>query len=78
MGHWESKSKSSEHYTPKYIFDALNCEFDIDVAAPKNRSRCFVPAKKYITSGSLKKDWGVAFVWMNPPFGGRNQKTPSP
>jgi len=33
MSHWEAAGKSSEWYTPKYIFDALGCTFDLDVAA---------------------------------------------
>lgn len=34
MSH-EAAGKSDEWYTPKYIFDALNTWFDLDVAAPE-------------------------------------------
>ncbi|HUN56447.1 MAG TPA: DNA N-6-adenine-methyltransferase [Smithella sp.] len=71
MSHWEKIGKSDEWYTPKYIFDALNCEFDMDVAAPLDRTYCHVPAKEFITEDALSKEW-TGFVWMNPPFGGRN------
>lgn len=73
MGHWENNGKSDEWYTPPYIFDALGCEFDLDVACPKDLSKIFVPARAFITSDSLSLDW-TGFVWMNPPFGGRNGK----
>lgn len=75
MGHHEAIGKSNEWYTPEYIFDALECRFDLDVAAPIDRTYCCVPANDFITSNSLNSDW-EGFVWMNPPFGGRNAKTP--
>lgn len=71
MSIWETTGKSDEWYTPRYIFDALGCEFDMDVAAPVDRTYCPVPAKQFITAGSLDLQW-EGFVWMNPPFGGRN------
>jgi phage N-6-adenine-methyltransferase len=73
MSHWESKGKSDEWYTPKYIFDALGVVFDMDVAASDDRTHCHVPAKDFITQSSESKN-GVwkGFVWCNPPFGGRN------
>lgn len=71
MSHWETCGKSDEWYTPKYIFDSLECEFDLDVAAPVDRRYCNVPAKDFITENSLSVEW-YGFVWMNPPFGKRN------
>jgi len=73
MGHWEASGETNEWYTPKYIFDALGCEFDLDVASPPNETH--VPCRGKLTSGALEKDWH-GFVWMNPPFGGRNQLRP--
>lgn len=71
MSHWESTGKSDEWYTPKYVFDAMGKEllFDLDVASPDMKTN--VPCKSKFTEGSLEKDWS-GFVWMNPPFGGRN------
>jgi len=74
MSHWENIGESDEWYTPKYIFDALECEFDLDVASPKNKQFLSVPAQRFLTSDSLSCDWN-GFVWMNPPFGGRNSKS---
>ena len=73
MSAWEEAGKSDEWYTPKYIFDALGARFDLDVAAPPRATH--VPAKAFITSDSLSQDWD-GFVWMNPPYGGRNSLDP--
>ena len=71
MSVWEAIGKTDEWYTPKYIFDSLGIDFDMDVAAPKDRAYCHVPANEFITELSLLQQWR-GFVWMNPPFGGRN------
>jgi len=73
MSHWEKEGKSDEWYTPKYIFDALGCVFDLDVAHPEINTN--VPCNKYLTKDSLDLDWD-GFIWMNPPFGGRNGLIP--
>lgn len=75
MSHWEDNGKSDEWYTPKYIFDALECKFDMDVAAPDNRQFCHVPSMLFITKNSLSEKW-LGFVWMNPPFGKKNGLEP--
>lgn len=75
MAHWENKGNTDEWYTPKYIFDALQVEFHVDVASPEDRTFCHVPAKVFITKNSLYSNWG-GFAWMNPPFGGRNALIP--
>jgi phage N-6-adenine-methyltransferase len=66
MSH-EKIGGSDEWYTPKYIFDALDVQFDMDVASPENRKYCNVPAKKFITENSLDREWN-GFVWVNPPY----------
>jgi DNA N-6-adenine-methyltransferase (Dam) len=75
MSHWESSGKSSDWYTPKYIFDALGETFDIDAAAPYDNTRCHVPCRSHFWADALQKEWN-GFVWLNPPFGGRNGITP--
>lgn len=70
MGYWDSIGKSDEWYTPPHVFEALDCRFDLDVAAPKDVAT-FVPAGAFLTDDSLAARWN-GFVWMNPPFGGRN------
>ena len=59
--------KSDEHYTPKWLFDRMGIEFDLDVAAPKGGSH--VPARKCYTQedDGLIQPW-FGCVWMNPPF----------
>ena len=60
--------KNDEFYTPKFIFDALNLEFDLDVAAPIG-GVSWLPAKNYYTQqdDGLIKDW-FGLVWCNPPY----------
>jgi hypothetical protein len=74
VSHWETAGRSDEWYTPRYIFDALNCRFDLDVA-PARAGRAHVPANDGVISCGLSADWH-GFVWMNPPYGGRNSLTP--
>jgi phage N-6-adenine-methyltransferase len=59
--------KSDEHYTPKWLFDRMDIQFDLDVAAPIGGS--YVPTRKYYTEedDGLAQDWS-GIVWMNPPF----------
>lgn len=76
MSHWEGPGKSNEWYTPQYIFDALECRFDCDVANSMG-SNSLVPAGSFIICNSLHDDWSKrGFIWMNPPFGGRNGIAP--
>lgn len=74
MSAWEAPGKSNDWYTPKFIFDALGCRFDLDVAAP-NDGPLHVPAARWLSTCGLENDW-TGFVWMNPPFGGRNSLAP--
>lgn len=69
MAAYEMRGESDEWYTPKYIFDALGQEFDMDVSSPAGGPR-YVPCKSYLTSSDcgLTSAWN-GFVWMNPPFG---------
>lgn len=62
---------SDEWYTPAYIFEAMGATFDLDVAGPKQGSTPWIPAKNTLVCDSLQSEWR-GFVWMNPPFGGRN------
>lgn len=71
-----SVGATDEWYTPRYIFDALQVDFDMDVAAPVGGPR-HVPTSRYVTKDrdGLTEIWN-GFVWMNPPFGGRNGLVP--
>lgn len=74
MGYWEAYGANDEWFTPAYIFDALGERFDWDVAAPVS-GLTRVPTNFYWTADSLSQDW-EGFIWMNPPFGGRNGLVP--
>jgi phage N-6-adenine-methyltransferase len=58
---------SDEWYTPKWVFDKLGVEFDLDVAHPDRDTD--VPCKRYYTidDDSLTKPWD-GLIWMNPPY----------
>ena len=62
-----------DYYTPKFVFDALGIEFDLDVCAPPGGVP-WIPAKRYFTKADdgLNQPW-EGRVWMNPPY---SQVTP--
>lgn len=73
MEHENTIGESDEWYTPRWIFDKLDVLFDVDVCSPG--SDHWVPADSVITKeqGCIETDWGEnSFVFMNPPFEGRN------
>ena len=68
--HESAYNESVEWYTPKYIFDALGVEFDLDPCSPGKEIVPWIPAKKHLTfedNGLMAKWEGT--VWMNPPYG---------
>lgn len=71
--HEQSVGASDEWYTPAYVFEAMGARFDLDVATPALSYG--LPSgdwsKFSFHEDSLQKEW-FGFVWMNPPFGGRN------
>jgi hypothetical protein len=73
--HEQSAGKTDEWYTPPHVFDALGCWFHMDVASPGPAITPWIPASIFICGDSLTTDWH-SFVWMNPPFGGRNGLIP--
>lgn len=73
--HEQCVGATDEWYTPPEVFDALGCQFDMDVAAPFKREHVCVPTGRFLIAGSLVMDW-EGFVWMNPPFGKRNGLEP--
>ena len=75
MSTWEpSIGASDEWYTPAHVFAALGAAFDLDVAAPAEGPR-HVPTASFLHENSLAAQWR-GFIWMNPPFGGRNGLVP--
>ena len=65
---------SNEWGTPKFVFDALGVRFDLDVCAPVD-GPLHTPCAAWFSDSALERDWS-GFVWMNPPFGGRNGMDP--
>jgi hypothetical protein len=59
-----------EWYAPSYIFKALGCWFDLDVASPGADVVPWIPADRHFTikENGLERDWGNAFVWMSHPY----------
>jgi hypothetical protein len=64
----QHQETSNDHYTPKWVFDLLNVEFDIDVASPPGGVP-WIPAKRYFTQfdDGLIQSW-EGFIWCNPPY----------
>lgn len=73
--HEQCVGATDEWYTPPHVFKALGCSFDMDVASPGAAVTPWIPAKTFIRQQSLEQKWR-GFVWMNPPFGGRNALSP--
>ena len=50
---------TNDYYTPKWLFDALGLEFDIDVAAPL-QGIPWLPAKRWFSQADdgLAQEWG--------------------
>lgn len=71
----KSAGRSDEWYTPAFIFDALGAQFDMDAASPGQFATPWIPAREFLTWGSLERPWS-GFIWMNPPFGKRNAVVP--
>jgi len=59
---------SDDCYTPRWVFDAMGLEFDLDVAAPIG-GPWHVPCKRYYTAedDGLIQPWD-GLVWCNPPY----------
>lgn len=74
MSHWESPGQSDEWYTPAHIFDALGVRFNLDVAHPAT-THPITPSGCWYDDHGLERVWH-GFVWMNPPYGGRNALEP--
>lgn len=63
----QSERTSDDYLTPKWVFDTLGLEFDLDVASPPWETH--VPAKRKFTKADdgLSQPW-EGRVWMNPPY----------
>lgn len=75
MSHHElAQGLTDDYYTPKYVFDALDCgRFSMDVAAAEDPKKAFVDADIYISRNGIETSW-AGFIWCNPPYGVRGSK----
>ena len=67
---------SNEWYTPRWLFDRLSLEFDLDPCAPVLPHADWIPAAERIClpDDGLSASWCGAggkplSVWLNPPYG---------
>jgi hypothetical protein len=58
---------NDDYYSPRWLFDEIGLEFDLDPAHPPFRTD--VPCKRYYTQkeNGLVQEW-FGIVWLNPPF----------
>lgn len=73
--HEQCVGATDEWYTPPEVFAALGCSFTMDVSSPGPGVVPWIPTATHIKAGSLGATWD-GFIWMNPPFGGRNGLVP--
>jgi phage N-6-adenine-methyltransferase len=69
--HESTNNETVEWYTPKWVFDAIGLEYDLDPCSP-GAHKTVVPAKKHLTvvEDGLATPWDKKdLVWMNPPYG---------
>ena len=67
--HDSANNKTTDWYTPSWIFESLGITFDLDPCQPENKIP-WIPAKKHFhqAEDGLSKEW-FGNVWMNPPYG---------
>jgi hypothetical protein len=68
FGMEQAERTSDDYYTPAWIFERMNIQFDVDVCAPPGGIP-WIPAAKFYTKADdgLSQDW-TGCVWMNPPY----------
>lgn len=73
--HEQCLGATDEWYTPPHVFQAMRATFLMDVSSPGRKVTPWIPAGHFLTARSLTREW-QGFIWMNPPFGGRNGLLP--
>lgn len=68
-GHQSAAADSIEWYTPRWVFEALGMEFELDPCSPPFRLP-WIPARRFYSASEdgLMQPWSGS-VWMNPPYG---------
>lgn len=72
--HDKANNATVDWYTPKWIFDELGIEFDLDPCHPKEKIP-WIPVKKHycLEDDGLILPWN-GNVWLNPPYGRETTK----
>lgn len=67
--HAPNEGATSEWYTPREVFDALDLTFDLDPCAPPGGVP-WIPAARHFSKADdgLSQPW-EGRVWLNPPYG---------
>lgn len=73
--HESTYNESKEWYTPRFIFQKLGIDFDLDPCSPGQDVVPWIPAQIHYTvsDDGLSKDW-IGNVFMNPPYGSDTPK----
>lgn len=73
--HESTYNESKEWYTPRFIFQKLGVEFDLDPCSPGHEIVSWIPARIHYTikDNGLIKNW-FGNVFMNPPYGSDTPK----
>ena len=67
--HDKKDNASVDWYTPKWVFDEMGLEFDLDPCTPQGGIP-WIPAKQHysLPNDGLAMPW-LGRVWCNPPYG---------
>lgn len=69
FSHESHLSKSVDWYTPSWVFEQMQLQFDLDPCQPVGGVP-WIPASNFYTieDDGLTSDW-FGRVWLNPPYG---------
>jgi len=72
--HESQAAESVSWYTPKWVFDELSLQFNLDPCAPVGGVP-WIPVKQVysLPTDGLKETWD-GLVWCNPPYGKETPK----
>ena len=67
--HDKKENTTADWYTPKWIFDEMGLQFDLDPCQPKYKIS-WIPATQHYWEeiDGLSQPWN-GLVWCNPPYG---------